>query len=162
MFSCEEISFCSQQPAAFIYRVWNYSQDISDNLECIKLAFQLNSFRAGHVILKPGINTKYFVILGREGHAYSNSSFLFSLRNKDNLAPFIANIKQGEEGKAIYRAQTFGPWFGNNDLLIWNNSTYNQKSYCNFGQAYQLPPVPAKKLLAVEFKFLTSEIEVFN
>jgi hypothetical protein len=118
--------------------------------------------------LKTGINTKYFVILGHPGHAYSKSSLLFSLRNKDNLAPFIVNIKQGKEGRAIYHAPNFGPWFGNNDLIIWNNSNHNQHSHCNFGQAYQLPPdyfentEQAKNLLAGEFKFLTSEIEVFN
>jgi hypothetical protein len=114
------------------------------------------------------LNFTYFVDLGREGWTHSTSSFLFSLRNKDNLAPFIAKIKQGKEERAVYCAKDYGPWFGNNDVLIWNNSNHNQQSYCEFGQTYQLPPGyfektgQARNLLAGEFQFLTSEIEVFN
>lgn len=114
------------------------------------------------------LNFTYFVDLGRGGCSHSTSSFLFSLRNKDNLAPFIAKIKQGKEERAVYCAKDYGPWFGNNDVLIRGNSNHNQQSYCNFGQVYQLPPGyvkntdQAKNLLAGEFKFLTSEIEVFS
>ena len=57
----------------------------------------------------------------------SNSSFLFSLRNKDNLAPFIANIKQGHEQNAIYCRSGYGPIFGGgNDLHICNNPQASQ------------------------------------
>ena len=71
----------------------------------------------------------------------SNSSFLFSLRNIDNLAPFIANIKQGQEQNAICCNSDYGPLFGGgNDLRICKNSQTNQSSYSNFGCTYQLPP----------------------
>ena len=87
----------------------------------------------------------------------SNSSFLFSIRNKDNLAPFIANIKQG-----------YGPSFdGAHDLHICDNPHVNQ-SYSYFGHTYQLSPgyvqgsEQAKNLLAGQYQFKTTEIEVFN
>ena len=108
-----------------------------------------------------------FVLGG--GYKRSNSSFLFSLRNKDNLAPFIANIKQGMEGCAIVSNSGYGPIFGSgHELCIYNNPQANQSSFSNFGDTYQLPPgyvsgsEQAKNLLAGQFNFLTTEIEVFN
>ncbi|XP_028395970.1 uncharacterized protein LOC114519975 isoform X2 [Dendronephthya gigantea] len=105
---------------------------------------------------------------GNVGYTNSKSSFIFSLRNKDNLAPFIANIKQREEGYAIYCKSSFGPTFGGGfDLRIVNNPQVNQ-SQSNFGYTYQLPSgcMPgselANNLLAGQWKFLTTEIEVFN
>lgn len=79
----------------------------------------------------------------------------------------MAKIKQGKEYVAIHAAQTFGPWFGANDILIQSNSNGNKGSYCDFGQAYQLPAgyfaksKEARALLAGEYNFSTSEIEVF-
>ncbi|CAB4010913.1 basement membrane-specific heparan sulfate proteoglycan core -like [Paramuricea clavata] len=101
-------------------------------------------------------------------YKHSNASFLFSLRNKDNLAPFIANIKQGQEQYAILCNFGYGPIFGSgNDLVICNNPEVN-RSYSNFGSSYQLPPgyinnsEQAKNLLAGQYYFVTTEIEVFN
>ncbi len=107
------------------------------------------------------------LLSGPSEFTYSNSSFLFSLRNKDNLAPFIANIKQGKENKALRTASGYGPWFGSNDILVFGNSNCSNNSFSNFGQSYQLPPGyvqdtdEAKSLLAGVNKFSTSEIEVF-
>ena len=47
----------------------------------------------------------------------SSSSFLFSLRNKDGLAPFIANIKQGKELHAIH--SSYGPIFGGGNICAF-------------------------------------------
>jgi hypothetical protein len=62
----------------------------------------------------------------------------------------------------------YGPRFGaGNDLRICNNPQVNQ-SCSNFGRTYQLPPgyvydsEQAKNLLAGQYEFLTTEIEVFN
>ena len=103
------------------------------------------------------------------GYKDSNSSFLFSLRNKDNLAPFIANIKQDLEPKAIYCTSGYGPRFGGGcDLCIRNNPNVNQSSFSNFGHTYQLPPdyvygsEQARNLLAGLYRFKITEIEVFN
>ncbi|XP_028396171.1 E3 ubiquitin-protein ligase TRIM33-like [Dendronephthya gigantea] len=100
-------------------------------------------------------------------YRYSNCSFMFSLRNKDNLGPFIAKIKQGQEQSAIYCYNSNGPVFGGgNDLFICGNPNVNQSS-SNFGSTYQLPSgyaygsEEAKKLLAGQYQFLTTEIEVF-
>ena len=100
---------------------------------------------------------------------HSNSSFLFSLRNKDNLAPYIANIKQGKEHHAIYCYFRGGPRFGGDyDLYICDNPQVNQSSYNMFGYTYQLPPgyvydsEQAKNLLAGQYEFKTTEIEVFT
>ena len=92
---------------------------------------------------------------------------MFSLRNKDNLAPFVANIMKGKENTALFPASNVGPWFGSNDIKIFGNSNCNQSSYSNFGNVYQPPPgyvqgsKEARNLLAGESKFSTSEIEVF-
>ena len=107
------------------------------------------------------------LLLGPSGYNHSSSSFLFSLQNKDKVAPFVANIKKDKENAAIYVARTYGPWFGNNDLLIDSYSNRNKRSYCNFGQVYQLPTgyfadsTGARDLLAGKYNFSTSEIEVF-
>ena len=106
-----------------------------------------------------------------KGYSYKNSSssFLFSLRNKDGLAPFIANIKQGQEKYAIYCCTGHGPNFGGgSDLYICNNPHQVRQSLSNFGYSYQLPTgyvygnEQAKNLLAGQYQFLTTDIEVFN
>ena len=103
------------------------------------------------------------------GYNRSSSSFLFSLRNKDGLAPFIANIKQGNEGTAIYCRSDYGPIFGGgHDLRIRDNPHQVSGSYSYFGHTYQLPSdyvyssEQANNLLAGQYQFLTTEIEVFN
>ena len=118
---------------------------------------------------------KYYIrlqsLLEFLGNTYkqSNSSFLFSLRNKDNLAAFIANIKQGQEQYAICSNSGYGPSFGRGrDLRICDNPHVNQFSFSRFGHTYQLPPgyvyrsEQAKNLLAGQYQFKTTEIEVFN
>jgi hypothetical protein len=45
---------------------------------------------------------KWTYRISKSSFRISKSSFLFSLRNKDSLAPFIANIKQGQEQDAIF------------------------------------------------------------
>ena len=99
----------------------------------------------------------------------SHAPFLFSLRNKDNLAPFIANIKQGQDNQAIYCSSGYGPTFGGgHDLHICSNPQANQSSSSNFGNTYQPPPgyvygsEQANNLLAGQNQFLATEIEVFN
>jgi hypothetical protein len=91
------------------------------------------------------------------------------LRNKDNLAPFIANIKQGQEQHAVVCYSSYGPLFGaGHDLYICDNPQVNQQSYSDFGSTYQLPTgyvygsKQANNLLAGQYKFLATEIEVFN
>ena len=98
----------------------------------------------------------------------SSSSFLFSLRNKDNLASFITKIKQGREHYAICCNSGYAPIFGGgHDLLICNNPQVNQSSSM-FGHTHQLPlgyvegSKQAKNILAGQYEFKITEIEVFN
>ena len=109
-----------------------------------------------------------FIRLKGNSYKNSSSSFLFSLRNKDDHAPFIANIKQGLELHAICCNSGYGPSFGGgHDLYICNNPQVNQ-SRSNFGHTYQLPTgyvcgsQQANNLLAGQYQFLITEIEVFN
>jgi hypothetical protein len=62
----------------------------------------------------------------------------------------------------------YGPIFGGgHDLIICSNPQVNQ-SWSNFGHTYQLPPgyvyksEQANNLLAGQYQFLTTEIEVFS
>ena len=105
-----------------------------------------------------------FYILVTKTYERSNVSFLFSLRNNENIAPFIANEKPGCEAGAIYRHPSYGPTFGGgHDIRIANNANYNQQSYSNFGWSYQSPPgmKDNKTFLAGSYKFTPTEIEVF-
>ena len=105
-----------------------------------------------------------FCVLGNSGWTRSNSSFLFSLRNKENFAPFIANVKRGNEQSAIYCDPNYGPSFGGgHDLHISNDANGNQKSYSYFGTSYQPPAGTAQptSLLAGSYTFTPTEIEVF-
>ena len=105
-----------------------------------------------------------FCVLGNHGYTRSNLSFLFSLRNKEKLAPFIANVKPGNVQHAVCCEATYGPTFGGgHDLHISNNANGNQGSYSGFGNSYQ-PPAGrprANSLLAGSYNFTPTEIEVF-
>ena len=88
-------------------------------------------------------------------------SFLFSLRNNENLAPFIANVPSGKQ--AIYCHPGYGPSFGGgHDIHIANNANDNRKSYSNFW-SYQVPPGTrnSNTLLAGSRDFTPTDIEVF-
>ena len=105
-----------------------------------------------------------FYILGTQTWRHSNVSFLFSLRNNENIAPFIANVTPGgQEGYAIYCYRSFGPSFGGgHDIHIANNANKNQQSYSNFGYSYQSPGVKNNQtFLAGSYTFTPTEIEVF-
>ena len=111
--------------------------------------------------------TNFFKFKGNGVWKRSSSSFLFSLRNKDGLAPFIANIKQDNEKYAICCGSSYGPTFGGgNDLRIYNNPQVSQ-AFSRFGHTYQLPTgyvydsERANNFFAGQYQFLTTEIEVF-
>ena len=107
------------------------------------------------------LNIISFHILGN-GYTRSNVSFLFSLRNNENLAPFIANVPPGNEQYAIFCHQDYGPTFGGHDIYISNNANGSTQSYSKFGW-YQFPPGATERntLLAGSFHFTPTEIEVF-
>jgi hypothetical protein len=103
------------------------------------------------------------IVLGNR-YQRSNLSFLFSLRNNENIAPFIANMKPGHQQNAIYCYPDYGPTFGgSHDVHITNNANGNQGSYSGLGFSYDPPPgtVEANSLLAGSRTFTPTEIEVF-
>jgi hypothetical protein len=68
-------------------------------------------------------------------------SFMFSLRNNDDLAPFKAPLIDENDLWAIHRYNGAGPIFGgSHDLRIADNARSNTDSYTRFGRSYQLPP----------------------
>jgi hypothetical protein len=103
-----------------------------------------------------------------EEYASAPGSFLFSLRNNDDLAPFKAPLLNENDGKAILRDSDYGPTFGGAaDLIIADNAGSNADSFAfEFGWTYQAPPgytfreTKTKYLLAGSLFFTPSETEV--
>ncbi len=106
----------------------------------------------------------YCVLTG--GSAAAPGSFLFSLRNNDDLPPFKAPLKNENTPNAIYRTNHTGPGFGGDryhDLRIFLDSRH---SHTDFGHSYQMPPgyvygaAKTRILLAGSYQFMPAEVEV--
>ena len=102
------------------------------------------------------------------GYKSSNVSFLFSLRNPDNMQPFKCPIITGNTAKAICCNPLYGANFGGVNLYIANNACTNQVSSCCFlGTTYQPPPgyqlgtKHTQSLFAGSCNFTPTEIEIF-
>ena len=107
----------------------------------------------------------FYVITGSGNYKQAPGSFIFSLRNKENLPPFKAPLKDQNIGRAIYTYNIQGPTFGNgNDIYISNDADSNTGSYTNFNDDYQAPSgvSDARTILAGTKSFQPSEIEVFH
>jgi hypothetical protein len=101
------------------------------------------------------------------GYTSAPGSFIFSLRNNDDLAPFKAPLRDENDVKAILRYSGYGPTFGaGGDLYIANHAGSTTDSYTEFGRSYQLPPgytyrgTNTDSLLPGSYKFTPSQIEV--
>jgi hypothetical protein len=101
------------------------------------------------------------------GWKAGGGSFLFFIRNNDNLSPFKSSLKVADAGDAIYTL--FGPIFGGgHDLTIASNANAHNTCYSKFGVSYQLPSGYVKDqpntqaLLAGSLNFTPFEIEVFH
>ena len=110
----------------------------------------------------------FFLLLGSGQYKSSYVSFLFSLRNPNNMQPFKCPIINGKNGNAIHCYPSHGASFGGGcDLHIANNANTNQNSYSYLGNTYQ-PPAgyqygtqQTKSLFAGSYKFTPTEVEVF-
>ena len=94
-----------------------------------------------------------------DGIVRAPGSFLFSLRNGDDLQPFKAPLKNEDDQYAIQRHADYGPTFGGGyDLAI----KIGKQSSSFFDYSYQAPNTTAKKryLLAGSEYFKPEEIEV--
>jgi hypothetical protein len=99
-------------------------------------------------------------------YASAPGSFLFSLRNNDDLDPFKAPLQQEDDDTAIHRHDNYGPCFGD-DLCIGNNALTTGSSWTDFGYTYQPPtgythglPKTTNLLTGSKYKFSPSEVEV--
>ena len=102
-----------------------------------------------------------------DGHFKSApGSFLFSLRNNEDLQPFKASLKDENSSKAIYCSPENGPSFGLQDLNIQIHAGLKENSYLTFGTTFQLPNgyssdrAKVGSLLAGSHHFKPKEIEV--
>ena len=97
------------------------------------------------------------------GWGYSSSSFIFSLINKEGLAPFKSMVKSPKH--AIFRNGGYGPTFGGgHDIYISNNANSNTKSNTYFGSGYYSVPSGLQNkqaILSGSYYFTPDEVEVF-
>ena len=107
-----------------------------------------------------------FILTGGQ-YTSASGSFLFSLRNNDNLAPFKAPLKNNAHRNDIYRKGGYGPTFGSgHDLHIANDARSNANSYANIGHTYEAPSgythcqANTRSLLAGSYHFTPSKVEI--
>ena len=109
------------------------------------------------------VTTIFYVITG-SGNKQAPGSFIFSLRNKENLSPFKAPLKDQNSVYAIGAYSSHGPTFGwGYDIYISDNAASNTNSYTGFNSYYQAPSGVSSPttILAGSYKFSPSEVEVF-
>ena len=96
------------------------------------------------------------------------NTFMFSLRNKDNLRPFRSYLKYRYTVYAVHAVAGFGPSFGaGHDLFIQNNANKNKDSLTYFAWSFRGPPgyyggqTKSIQLLAGSYQFTPTDIEVY-
>ena len=95
----------------------------------------------------------------------SSTCWLFSLKNAGNLQPFKLSTVRPQN--AILTISSWGPSFGDGDLLICDQANTTKFSRTNLGVSYQPPPgyTPGSKaiksLLAGSHYFFVNNYEVF-
>jgi hypothetical protein len=109
----------------------------------------------------------YFYVMTGKGWQGKQApgSFIFSLRNKENLPPFKAPLKDQNYPYGIYTRNSYGPTFGGGyEIYISNNAASNTKSYTDFNNGYQAPSGVSDTIiiLAGTQLFQPSEVEVFH
>lgn len=93
---------------------------------------------------------------------------MFSLRNKDNLAPFRSYLRYRNTIYAVNAVASFGPSFGaGHDLHISNNANKNKNSLTSFAWIFRGPSgyyggqKKSMELLAGSYHFTPTEVEVY-
>jgi hypothetical protein len=111
------------------------------------------------------VKTLFLYVVTGTGRKQAPGSFIFSLRNKENLPPFKAPLYDQNATQAIYSDSSHGPTFGEGfDLAISNDAASNTNSDTDFNYNYQAPSgvSDASTILAGTHAFQPSEIEVFH
>ncbi|XP_020623012.1 roundabout homolog 3-like [Orbicella faveolata] len=94
-------------------------------------------------------------------YASTSNAFIFSLRNKEGVAPFKSTVTN--PSNAIYKRSSYGPTFGaGHDIFIFRNANGNSASYTNFGYSFSVPSGVKNKMtiLAGFYNFTPDEVEV--
>ena len=92
----------------------------------------------------------------------TTKAFIFSLHNREKLAPFKSMVKNPD--KAIYRYKYYGPTFGTEDLLIDRaGAKGDEMTKTDFGIDYVVPENVNNRttILAGVYQFHPDEVEVF-
>lgn len=103
---------------------------------------------------------------GSTGFKKSSTSFLFTLENMDGTAGVKLNVQ--DTSKAIYSDPSYGPCFGDGDLVISDMAGKSLNSSSRLGTSYSLPnaiisgSVDAVNLLAGSEYFMPDDLEVFH
>jgi hypothetical protein len=109
--------------------------------------------------------SEHFYVITGSGYKQAPGSFIFSLRNKEDLPPFKAPLKDQNTPKAIYAENSDGPTFGGGyDIYISNDAVSNTNSHTHFNRYYPVPSgqvSDTSTILAGTYNFQPSEIEVF-
>lgn len=133
-----------------------------NSTSCIKFvfAFQYISFLCN---FSPFCLVTY---TGSTGFKKSSTSFLFTLANIDGTAGVKLDVQ--DTSKAIYNDVSYGPCFGDGDLVISDMAATNVNSSSRLGTSYSLPnsiadgSVDAVNFLAGSEYFTPDDLEVFH
>jgi hypothetical protein len=105
-----------------------------------------------------------FVLTGDMVWKQAPGSFIFSLRNKENIPPFKAPLKHQNDLQALKAYPNGGPMFGKGyDIRIRDNAASQADSYTYFDNSYKPSSGVSdpNTILSGTYKFTPSEIEVF-
>ena len=94
----------------------------------------------------------------------TSKSFIFSLVDKEGLAPFKSMGKHDHSIFAIHCGSSDGPTFGGgHDIYIADKANENTNSYTSFGHSYSPPNGfhDTSTILAGTRNFSPDEVEVF-
>ena len=79
-----------------------------------------------------------FFLESSGGWGSTPNAFIFSLRNKEGLAPFKSKV--ANQSNTINRFSGYGPYFGGGpDIHIADKANSNRNSVTDFGSSYSAP-----------------------
>ena len=113
-------------------------------------------------VVNPCFSSFLLLLFIASGYSTSSKSFVFSLLDKEGLAPFKSMATN--TSFSVYRGSSCGPTFGGgHDIYIADNANQNTNSYTDFGTSYSLPNevTDSSTILAGTRYFSPDEVEVF-
>jgi hypothetical protein len=88
-----------------------------------------------------------------DGYSSTKESFIFSFENSENIENYILS-RVANENYAILNGYSYGPYFGNGDLVLYGNYFYD-KNYC-------IKSVYEKAIRETVNVFSVEECEIFQ